>query len=88
MTAAEARLDLHMARCVDLRITQADMAKLLGVSLRTYARYERNAPPLSIQKLVKLLVSQPCGSRALEPGQALRARPAASRPETAGCLSA
>ena len=35
MTAAEARLDLHMARCVDLRITQAEMAKLKAELRRT-----------------------------------------------------
>ena len=48
--------DLKLCRCVDLHLTQEKMAELLGVSLRTYARWESSGPPDRVMKHVDLLI--------------------------------
>lgn len=60
MTTKEAIQDLKMARCCDFKLTQEQMARKLGTTLRSYSRWEKTGPPRPIQKLVQLMVSQPC----------------------------
>lgn len=48
-------LALKVTRCVVLQITQAEMAKELGVSLRTYSRWESKGAPDRVLKHVVLL---------------------------------
>jgi DNA-binding XRE family transcriptional regulator len=57
MTQHEAKIDLRMARTVDLRYTQERMAREIGCSLRSYSRWEKNGPPTAISKLVRLMVA-------------------------------
>lgn len=56
MATQEQIQDLKLARIVDLRLTQEKMAGLLGVSLRTYCRFEKSGAPRPVQKLVRMLV--------------------------------
>lgn len=51
--------DLKLARCIDLHLTQEKMAEKLGVSLRTYARYEKTGAPSRVMKHVDLLIRTP-----------------------------
>lgn len=70
MTTQEAIQDLKLARCCDLRYTQERMAQELGCSLRTYSRWEKNGPPRPVQKLVRLMITQPAKDSAPAPSLA------------------
>lgn len=65
MTTSEQIKNIKLARVVDLGLTQERMAQQLGVSLRTYSRWEKSGAHLRALQHIALLVSQ----HAKEPSQ-------------------
>jgi DNA-binding XRE family transcriptional regulator len=51
-------MELKEARKKILRMSQVDLALVLGVSERTYIRYEKDGAPAPILKLVGMLCAQ------------------------------
>lgn len=50
-------MTLKEARKKVLKLTQEQMAQQIGVSVRTWARYENNGCPAPVLKLVSMMVS-------------------------------
>lgn len=56
MTATNNTFPLKIARCVKLHYTQERMANELGISLRSYCRWEKGGAPERVMRHVALLV--------------------------------
>jgi transcriptional regulator with XRE-family HTH domain len=56
MTNEQSIQQLRLARCCDFRLSQEAMAQKLGVSLRTYTRYESKGAPLRVMRHLEALI--------------------------------
>ena len=56
MTNEQSIQQLKLARCCDFRLSQEAMAQKMGVSLRQYARWEKNGAPLRVMRHLEALI--------------------------------